>query len=604
MDIYEKINQLLQELFDKSNELKSKEQNLIMPEEVEKLTDEEIDNMLGDNRDVLGTTFEVDEKMKKNIDKGKYRSEQEVMAAAHKELMKAIARKINDVRMKENETLKAERSKIKSSIGRLKDLIELIKKQTIDVQVMEKMVNESNLDENIKNELISDLSKYALEKNNAYEEKRKALEKKKLEEELEKERIIVEQEKEENKKFDIKNYDFVEKVVNEYENIFPNSLFDTKIEEIFTDNEDLLKILKLHYSELDDETFEAAFISLLSKIDKSTSREAIELYVDTLNNLCKKFELISSVNIAEVEIKKLFSYDKITEEETRILMETQDNLNQIKSNINYTDKQVEEILTFVNTKLRNINSNRIQDKLNEKEKVNIKSFILFDYKINDENEKVPYVLTDYDENSTRCLIDRSLDRSKIVSNGYVDFNELIDDLIINGEPSLLNDQNDKLSKLVRPVYYTSSSYDNIKKTMDNATGMYRIRPTITSYLRFIDEKITIDKNLKDFDKIVDIFESKLKNVEIDRNSSFNIYINYLDAFKLDDLESYRKSINRQDRSKLRELLKKDKFSDDDLKELSDVIDLTLDSYNQLKQLNNNFEFKTINKITNGMCYTI
>ena len=510
---------------------------------------------------------------------------------------------INKKVEEDNEKIRALKSKTKSSIKKMKDLITVLKQTTVDMEKANKLIEEFIISDELKQELIDDIKVYSDLKNKKYEEKKKLEEEKeKIEEALKK--IEKELEIEDNRLFKINNYEFIEKTVDEYENIFSNTLFKLDIEEIFTDNEDLKTILKMHYSDLDEETFDAAFISLLSKIDKSNNNETIKLYVDVLNELCKKYELINLVNYTDKEIRSLFGYKNITEDETTKLMLLQDCFRDVKENYNYNDKEVYEIINSINDKIHDIKSDRIDDKLNETDKIKIKSFILFDYKINEYQEKVPYVLKDLNENSTKSHIDKSLDRSKINTNGYKDFNSLIDELIINGKPGILESKNDKLNKLIRPVYYTNGSHDYIKSTMVNSTGMYRIRPNMTSYLRFVDEKITIDNKSSNFDKVVDLLESKLKNVQIDRNNSFNIYINYLDAFKLDDVDSYRTSIKRQDRSRLRELLKKDNLTYDDLKELSEAIDITINAYSKLKEINNSFNFKTIDRITNGSTYTL
>ncbi len=510
---------------------------------------------------------------------------------------------INKKVEEDNEKIRALKSKTKSSIKKMKDLITVLKQTTVDMEKANKLIEEFIISDELKQELIDDIKVYSDLKNKKYEEKKKLEEEKeKIEEALKK--IEKELEIEDNRLFKINNYEFIEKTVDEYENIFSNTLFKLDIEEIFTDNEDLKTILKMHYSDLDEETFDAAFISLLSKIDKSNNNETIKLYIDVLNELCKKYELINLVNYTDKEIRSLFGYKNITEDETTKLMLLQDCFRDVKENYNYNDKEVYEIINSINDKIHDIKSDRIDDKLNETDKIKIKSFILFDYKIKEYQEKVPYVLKDLNENSTKSHIDKSLDRSKKNTNGYKDFNSLIDELIINGKPGILESKNDKLNKLIRPVYYTNGSHDYIKSTMVNSTGMYRIRPNMTSYLRFVDEKITIDNKSSNFDKVVDLLESKLKNVQIDRNNSFNIYINYLDAFKLDDVDSYRTSIKRQDRSRLRELLKKDNLTYDDLKELSEAIDITINAYSKLKEINNSFNFKTIDRITNGSTYTL
>ena len=139
--------------------------------------------------------------------------------------------------------------------------------------------------------------------------------------------------------------------------------------------------------------------------------------------------------------------------------------------------------------------------------------------------------------------------------------------------------------------------------MKNATGMYRIRPKIMSYVRFIDEEFRFKPNTEKFNQIIGLLEEKIPNIQIDKNQPFSLYINYLDAFKKIDTDSYSTAENRQEKSILRQILKKEKFEKKDLYELSDVIDKTLNAYEQLKEINSNFEFKIIDKITQENVYT-
>ncbi|MBQ1496020.1 MAG: hypothetical protein IIZ40_01530 [Bacilli bacterium] len=602
--LFKKIEEIINDLYEKYNAIIF--EDLYTYEDIVNMSDEQIKNVIS-NINLDDASKIIANKIRDTFGKEIYKNGEpsiEHIESISKETYNYYRDAANKRIEEENRKNKAEKSKIKNNVNNLKDLITILKQAKIDIEKVTRIIDESILTDEQKQDLNDNIKVYLELKNKKNEEKKRLEEeKRKLEEALKKSKEEVVVEVEDNRLFKINNYEFIEKIVGEYENLFSNFLLELDIEEIFTDNEDLKTILKLHYSDLDEDTFDAAFISILSKIDKSNNKEVIMLYVDILNNLCKKYELINLVNYTDKEIRSFFAYKNLTENETSILIELQDSIREISQNYRYNDKQVDEILNYINDKLHDIKSDRIEDKLNEKDKVEIKSFILFDYKINEEQEKVPYVLSDYDENSTKCQIDKSLDRSKINTNGYKDFNGLIDELIISGKPGILESKNDKLNKLIRPVYFTNGSYDFIKSKMENATGMYRIRPTLNSYLRFIDEKITIDNKSNNFGKIVDLFESKLKDVQIDRNSAFNIYINYLDAFKLDDVESYRIAIKRQSRSSLRELLKKDNLTQGDLNELSEVIDITLDGYNKLKKMNNFFNFKTIDKITKGNNYT-
>ena len=88
---------------------------------------------------------------------------------------------------------------------------------------------------------------------------------------------------------------------------------------------------------------------------------------------------------------------------------------------------------------------------------------------------------------------------------------------------------------------------------------------------------------------------------IDETRPLGLFINYLNAFKRKDIDAYSIAKKRQKSSELRNVLKKpcDEFSEEDLLILSDAIDLTLESFDLLTSINDNFEFGVINQIKNN-----
>ena len=127
--------------------------------------------------------------------------------------------------------------------------------------------------------------------------------------------------------------------------------------------------------------------------------------------------------------------------------------------------------------------------------------------------------------------------------------------------------------------------------------MIRIRPRRTSLVRFIDEKIVIKPENKNYAQIKELLESKFKNVEFD--DTFNIYINYLTAFKCKDTDSYITSTRRQESSILKSLLEDRVLSQNELDTLSEAIDSSISAYDELCNMNENFSFKAMNMIKEG-----
>lgn len=571
--------------------------------EVERMNTEEIETLIG-KIDTFKTEQEIRDRMIEKISKNKekykekYDNKMNLVIDVKKESRMYYLEKINKKIEKENEEIKLEKNKLRSTIGKIQDVVNELKKNKIDIDKINKLLQETYLKETVKNDLIKDVNEIAIEKNKKYEEEKKLRNEKRKLEELKRLKEKEEEKKEhieEEKLFEIKNYEYIKNVINTYETIFPNSLFQMPIEDNF-ELEDLTQIISLSYNELDDDLFSFAFLSILSKIDNS-NKEELSIYVELLEKLCEKYELLNNVIDAVSEVKNLYSLFKIDDEDNKILLWTLNTINEVKANNKYNDLEVQNILNNVYETLHNLKRKKLSEKIYINSNLDIKSFILFDYNIDENNTKKTYILSDLDETNKKTLIDSSLDRSKIKLNGYNDFNDLIDDIIIYGKPKIILEKTDKLEKFIRPVYYTNSAYETIRSKMKNATGMYRIRPRITSYVRFVDEKIMLIPNTKKYDQIIELLESKLNNITIDKTKSFNLYINYVDAFKYDDADAYKKAIKRQKISKLRELLKKEKYTNKDLQELSYIIDNTLETFKTLKEINSEFDFKTINKIT-------
>ena len=612
-NIYEKIGEVLnnkldkyiQEFYDKNNNIEY--EPLYTMEDVDKLSPSDVQKIVG-KIDIEEIRRKIVEKVKKQIiRKGvkeykKFTQYENAEQMIRTELNKQFASILNKKVEEDNDKIKLIINSNRTNAGKLKDVKVLIQKENIDIEKAITLISETNLSDENKEELITYLNNYAMYVNKKYEEKIKEKEEKENLEKSKKETEIKQEELPLEKLFDIKNYEEIRNIIDKYEIIFPNKIMNSEIKEYF-DMHDLVEVTtRYNYFDLDDDLFSESFLTLLSKIDKSSNKDDINVYKNILEKLCIKFELLISVNTISEQLKNLYSMSKLSEDNNQRLFIMQRSINEITTNKKYTDIEVQNVLNNIEENIRKVKSDLLKNELND-DKLAIKSFILFDYYLDDDKIKKTYILTDLDDKNNKTMIDNSLDRSKIKINGYDDFNELIDDLIINGDPSILKDKNDKLNKLIKPVYYTQNAHQIIKSKMDNATGMYRIRPTLTSFVRFIDEKIQIDNNSSNFEIIVNILESKLENVQINRNEPFILYINYLDAFKASDTEAYRISIKRQEKSKLRELLKKDKLDENDLKELTDIIDKTIDSFKKLKEINSNFDFKTIDKITNTNTYT-
>ena len=509
----------------------------------------------------------------------------------------AIAEYLNDRIIKTNEKIDNYYRLIKNDLRNISEIENLIRQFPIDSKKIEKLIENTYLGTSLKDLILVKANEYIAEKNTAYElkiAKERIVKAKK--EELESLHKIDEDDLAEttlkSKMFSINNYDYIEPLIDKYSDLFPTILMSFNIEELLQPDE-LKEVLEFNFIDIDDEVFSHAFMTLLYQIDKLDNESRINILVQSLTLLCLKYELYNKVINTHEEIRKVFTIPTLTAEEVEILSNIKTQLFNIYKEKNYDN--VNTLLDQIHLTLYNIKNT---NKPVEKDKIEIKAFTLFDYH-KENGEMIPYVTSDLDANNSKNFIDESLNKESKLNNSYIDFNELIDDILIYGELRTSLESHDKLKKLVRPVFFSGGAHKNITSKMSNASGIYRIRPRTTSNLRFFEEKIVFQPDSEKFKQIEKLLESKLPNIIIDNTQPFVIHINYLDAIKQKDLDSYNIAQKRQNNSELRNVLKTDNvsFTEEELAILSDAIDLTLSTFKELPKINDNFEFNTINHLS-------
>lgn len=572
MNIIEKFSTLLDLLYSEINEIKG------MMLDKNDITDE----INADPQVESSIKKEVEELIKKYEEQGIFLPPDIFIIELHKMLDREI-----DKRMQEkNKIIKERRNKVKKEIDNVKDIITLLKKDKINLDEVYEKIKELNLSDNIKAEYMGEISLYAEIKNTEF------LEKIKLKEEKNKQKEIIVEKEEIAEENIINNYELIEPLFQKYGDLFSQSIEKNNLEEFFSEA-DLNQILNLSFWDIDSDIFDYATMTLLTQIDRTTDEEKAKMLVNNIEKICKKYELLSNVRDVENILEETYKKFNLKDEESNFLATIQDKIIYIKNikDEEAASKLIEEIYNAIYT----IRKQKFTELINQNEKLQSKAFILFDY---DPKEKVPYVLSDLDEKGSKNQIDDSIEKYKMVSNGYNDFNDLIDDLILYGAPEIALENTDKLNKLIRPVYYNDSAYSMVKSKMKNATGMFRIRPRISTYLRFIDEKIVFAPNTEKLKQISELLESRLPNISIDNSKSFTIFINYLDSLKLKDTDSYSISQKRRGVSELKELIytKNETYTDEELFKIGKIIDMTLEAYQKLKIINNSFKFDAIEKL--------
>ena len=489
---------------------------------------------------------------------------------------------------------------IQQDLKKLRTVQKLLNNVPIDITQVTELINSSTIHEELKGIVITKANEYyelkekeRLQKEEEREAKNKLLENERLKRIASEQEEIEEEEVEEPKLFNINNYESIKPIIYKYEELFPSILLGCTLEEVFSDS-DLQQVLNFSFVDIDDEIFVNSFISILARIDHLTNENEISASINLLEELCSKYELYNKFIDIINQIGDISLLPNLTEEEINIINTFKERINSLKKSSN--KEMILPIIENMKITLYSIKSGT-KRRESEEEKIELRGFIFFDTR--EENEmQIPYVLEDLDESNSKSYIDSSIEKGKMVSNGYIDFNELVNDILLLGNPEIASQPNDKMSKLVRPVYY-SDGYHKIKSTqMSNASGLYRIRPRITSYLRFFDEKELFIPNTKKYDQIKNLLEHKLPGIIIDETKPFSLFINYLDAFKKKDTDSYTTVKKRQSSSKIREALKTDRdyFTDEELEIISSNIDLSLETYYKLTEINDNFNFDIISRI--------
>lgn len=585
MVLVDKLNEIINDNYNKIGNLVIKD--LYQMDDIVSLSEKELLKIAG-----FKTFDELVDAMQERIGTGRYEFDEfRIFISKNLLILGEIKNYLNEKVEAENEQIRQERNNYKRNIKKIKSIISKINSYFKSDEIIQ-LINELRIDDSEKKELISEFEKYQKEieqLKKEQEEKQKIMKEKsdQIEEEL-----FIEPE-EEFKYFNIKNYDLIKPLIVKYDFL---ELIVGEINLIFSENE-LNEIEKFSYNNLEKDIFESAFLSILYLIDMETDNKKLTHYYNYLNELCKKYELKIIISNFRSELKELYSYSNLAEQDIQVLENIQRQLDDIE-NKKYNLSMTQTIINTFDQILYEIKKDKKSEEIAKNDKLKIKSFILFDYYELDNNEKLPYVLTDLDVTSPKNQIDGSLDKIKIISNGYNDFNDLIDDLIIYDAPRIVKSGTDRIDKVIRPVFYTKDAFKIINTNISNSTGMLRIRPRPTSFVRFIDEKVIFIPGTRKFNQLVDLLESKFKNIVIDRNEPFNFYINYLSAFKYKDIDSYNIAIKRQNVSKLQALLKteKEEFNVKELEEINEIIDMSLSVYKQLEANNKHFEFESIKKI--------
>ena len=258
----------------------------------------------------------------------------------------------------------------------------------------------------------------------------------------------------------------------------------------------------------------------------------------------------------------------------------------------------------------------------------MKSFVLFDGVNMDSSECLPYIVADLNENNQHCLIDH-----KIISgvgfseeNDYrVQMSKLICDLLVLDNPEFLRNSigstKTKKTNTVDEIFALNHRTNEVDRS--RSTGMYRIRPTTNSVVRFAEQKVVLHKDTEIFRQVISIIRKYLPNVEISENEDFSLYVNFGAAAKYSDEDLYEVAMSRYGISKYgninrnalgssimklfyengeyikvpnKALRLKERLNGQECMILEQIIANCINTYDELKKLSNLYDFEIVNQM--------
>ena len=178
--------------------------------------------------------------------------------------------------------------------------------------------------------------------------------------------------------------------------------------------------------------------------------------------------------------------------------------------------------------------NGIENPINE-EKKTITGFIIFAAPTDGE----PYVLEDITEVKKKAPNDIGVWQRNL--------GKLIEDIHKMGMPEQLKVTNTSATNsndtLMNKLFYTNGN-GKVDRNNSNWTGMWIVKPTTSSSVRYIETEIKLQPQSETYNQIIDILEQYM-NINIDREKEFKLSICYGLGYR--DTTDYNKIIRRKDK---------------------------------------------------------
>lgn len=395
------------------------------------------------------------------------------------------------------------------------------------------------------------------------------------------------------------NEELVKELLEKYKEIFQKEGLGTKIEDliIIEDNyEEILNSQNIDNSEIIMYIFSlVAEIQNCSAQDKDKYLEFIKRFEDKLANTKKvnPSKLISKIEEIENQLKSIYQSQEYQNMDQEKISNIQSECINIRNK--YIDEKASYNLETFQKDVETISNLYVElmalvgEKHHEQEKTKhqIKAFILNDYA---EKEEYPYILTDLSYSSPRSMIDQGVNQKLPIA--CQDLSKMVKDIFYLGDMEESLNANSSsaniLNKLIAAV--------TIKKGNKEKTGMYRIKPSVSSDARIIEKRYVIHHDTKLFKQLTSIIMECLPQAQINTEENFKLYINFVSALKAADESCYGEAIKRYNRSKLRKLvesaIEKEEIglTPEEEERFREIINASINSFNQTKNLDEKCSF--------------
>ena len=400
-----------------------------------------------------------------------------------------------------------------------------------------------------------------------------------------------------------------------------------------------ISVAAIRDKKLSDEEI-AQYVNIIENIDQIYQREKENdrILQEKKNKLNEKLKIVNGIKEKYDDLyqrlKTAFSTRTFLSEESdkeffKQLTDLQDRVKNIeasviKLNLESTEKEIETVSgildniemilnTFeVNANVANEHPSYVEG---NNTPIELRKFVLFD--TNDQTKK-SFLFEDM--LGSDPFIDQAAISGNDVSSEDINYQQniakLIKELMTLGKSKYMHSINTSAQnygeKILSIIYKTDKNGNIIRKPEDK-TSLWRIRPTPTSNIRFIEREVVIPQDSELFAQVKELIQKHLPKVVIPKDKFFTIIVNFGCGIKKSDNDIYDIAYGRFKSRDVKRLALfyengnygkqqhkatklKSKLSDIEYKLLEEYIVSSLQSLYEMSKADSKFDFKFIDSM--------